>query len=69
MKRRKILIRAAIIISVLLLIFKGVFMYRDYKSYTNAIHKNADKVIKVNIDGIGKTIAYNAIKHPIYYKR
>ena len=67
MKRRKILIRAAIIISVLLLIFKGVFMYRDYKSYTNAIHKNADKIIKVNIDGIGKTIAYNAIKHPIYY--
>lgn len=67
MKFKKILKRAAISISVLLLIFKSVLMYRDYTSYKDVIHKNANQIVKVRVDGIFQSIAFNAIKNPSYY--
>ena len=67
MKFKKILKRAAISISVLLLIFKGVLMYRDYTSYKDVIHKNANQIVKVRVDGIFQSIVFNAIKNPSYY--
>ena len=67
MKFKKILKRAAISISVLLLIFKGILMYRDYASYKDVIHKDADQIVKVRVDGIFQSIAFNAIKNPSFY--
>lgn len=64
---KKFLLRAAFVIIVLLLIFKGILMYRDYTSYQRVIHEDVDKVIKISVDAIGKSMAYNAMKHPIYY--
>ena len=67
MKFKKILKRAAISISVLLLIFKGILMYRYYASYKDVIHKDADQIVKVRVDGIFQSIAFNAIKNPSFY--
>ncbi|AUC74629.1 hypothetical protein [Olleya sp. Bg11-27] len=67
MRIKKIVKRAAISISVLLLIFKGILMYRDYVSYHDVIHKNADHIVKVRVDGILQTIALNAVVNPSFY--
>lgn len=64
---RKRFLKAAIFISVLLLIFQGFLMYRDNASYNGVIHQNADKIIKIRVDAIGKSMFYNALKHPAYY--
>lgn len=64
---KKVFIKAAIVISVLLLIFKGFLMFRNYTSYKNVIHKDANKIVKIHVDGIIKSMAYNAIKNPSYY--
>lgn len=64
---KKIILRAAIFISVLLLIFQGILMYRDYVSYHNVIHEHADKIIKIRVDAIGKSMLYDALLHPVYY--
>ena len=66
---KKTVIRAAIVISVLLLIFKGFLMYRNYASYSNVIHKDAVNIVKIHVDGIVTSIAYNAIKNPNYYSK
>ncbi|WP_397364072.1 hypothetical protein [Olleya sp. R77988] len=67
MKIKKILKRAAIIISVLLLLFKGFLMYRDYASYQDVIHEDADQIIKIKVDGITQSIMFNAITNPSFY--
>lgn len=64
---KKIVIRAAIIVSVLLLIFQGFLMYRNHVSYIGVIHKDAQKIIKIRVDALGKSVVYNALKHPFYY--
>ncbi|MGB6267914.1 MAG: hypothetical protein WBF67_02805, partial [Olleya sp.] len=69
MRIKKILKIAAIIISVLLLFFKGFLMYRNYTSYKDVIHENADNIIKVKVDGIIQTIVFNAITNPSYYSK
>ncbi|WGD35867.1 hypothetical protein [Olleya sp. YS] len=69
MKIKKIVIRAAIIISVLLLLFKGFLMYRNYASYQDVIHENANNIIKVKIDKTIQTVAFNAIANPSFYFR
>ncbi|RAJ17781.1 hypothetical protein [Olleya aquimaris] len=69
MNIKKIVIRAAIIISVLLLLFKGFLMYRNYASYQDVIHENADHIIKVKVDGLIQTIVFNAISNPSFYNR
>ncbi len=67
MRIKKILKRAAIIISVLLLVFKGFLMYRDYASYQGIIHEKADNIIKIQVDGIAQSLLFNAIKNPSFY--
>lgn len=67
MNIKKIIIRAAICISVLLLIFIGVLKYRDYMSYKNVIHKEASTIIKLSVDKTAKSIVFNALKNPSYY--
>lgn len=67
--RKKVLVRAAIFISVLLFIFQGILMYREYTSYQGVLHQQVDKVIKIRVDAIGESIFYNALKHPSYYYR
>ena len=65
--KKKVILRAAIFISVLLLIFQGVLAYRDYASYKGVLHQEVDNIVKIHVDAIGKSMFYNAIKHPIYY--
>tara|TARA_R110000751_G_scaffold146601_2_gene250915 strand:+ start:167996 stop:169354 length:1359 start_codon:yes stop_codon:yes gene_type:complete len=67
MKIKKILKKAAIIISVLLLAFKGSLMYRNYTSYQDVIHYKANQIVKVNIDGIAQSLVLNAIANPSFY--
>lgn len=67
MKIKKILKKAAIIISVLLLAFKGFLMYRNYTSYQDVIHYKANQIVKVNIDGIAQSLVFNAIANPSFY--
>lgn len=64
---KKKLIRIAAVI-LLLLIFLKTFLYiREYNSYKNNIYKNADVVIKINVDGIIKTMVGDCITSPGYY--
>ncbi|MBL7558388.1 hypothetical protein JAO71_01125 [Olleya sp. YSTF-M6] len=67
MNFKKVIKRAAIIIIVLLLVFKGFLMFRDYKSYKDVIHENADQIVKIDIDGIGQSMLVNAITNSDFY--
>lgn len=42
-------------------------MYRNHISYQGTIHKNANQIIKIKVDKIASTIAFNAFKNPVYY--
>lgn len=42
-------------------------MYRNYMSYQGTIHKNVNQIIKIKVDKIVSTIAFNALKNPVYY--
>jgi hypothetical protein len=67
MKLKKILKRVVLIISILLFLFWGILKYREYQSYKNTIPANADLIVKISTDNILSTIAWNAIKNPLYY--
>ncbi|MGB4774983.1 MAG: hypothetical protein WBP45_07425 [Daejeonella sp.] len=66
MKRNKTKL-AALIIVVLLVFFMVYLQLRDYNSYKNRIHKQANTIIKINVDGIYKTLAIDFITNPSYY--
>ena len=66
-KLKTFLKRAAIGIVVLLLILVGFLMYRNVESYKNVIHKDADAIVKIRVDAIGRAIAWDALKKPSYY--
>ncbi|MGJ8591536.1 MAG: hypothetical protein ACSHXF_03250 [Aquaticitalea sp.] len=59
--------RAAIGIVVLLLILVGVLIYRNTVSYKNVIHKDANSIVKIRVDAIGRAIVWDAFKNPSYY--
>lgn len=66
MKRNKTGL-AALIIVLLLVFFVSYLQLRDYNSYQNRIHKQANTIIKINVDGIYKTLAIDLITNPSYY--
>lgn len=66
---RNFLKGAVIVILLLLLAFYGFSKYREYVSYQNIIHKDADVIIKVNVDQLFKKIAVNAINNSSYYSK
>lgn len=64
---KKIILRAALVLLVLLLFLKGFLWYRESQSHDLWIHKNADVIFKINIDKISQTMIGNAILNPRYY--
>ncbi len=65
MKSKKI--RLAAIILLLLVFFMAYLQLRQYNSYRTPIHNQAKAIIKINVDGIYKTLALDFITHPFYY--
>jgi hypothetical protein len=49
---RKIVLRAAAIVLLLLFCGYGILQYREYKSYQIPVHREAQTIFKVNIDGL-----------------
>ncbi len=66
---RKKFLRIAAILVLLLILLIGFLQLRQYRSYKNRIHNKADIVVKVNVDGIVESLAWNAVAHPSYYIR
>jgi hypothetical protein len=64
---KKIIVRIAAIILLLLIFFKVFLLVREHNSYKNSIHRDATFVLKINVDGIIKTIAWDCITSPGYY--
>lgn len=64
--KRILKISAAIVILLLISVY-GYLQFREYRSYQNKIHKDADLVFKINLDGIFKTMSADFISNPGYY--
>jgi hypothetical protein len=63
----KFIKRAAMAILLLLFLFWGIGLYRQYTSYKDVIHRNAGTVIKVGVDNWLEKMAFNALANPSYY--
>ncbi|SHE71553.1 hypothetical protein [Pedobacter caeni] len=63
----KILKISAAIGILLLISVYGYLQFREYRSYQNRIHKDADLVFKLNLDGLFKTMSADFISNPAYY--
>jgi len=64
---KKNIFRATAVIALLLIFFVLFLAYRYNKSYNDVIHKDAKSIIKINVDGIYKSIAFNFLQNPGYY--
>ena len=64
---KRIVRTAGLTIIFLPILFVAYLQFKEYASYKNCIHRDVNKVVKINIHGIYKTVAYNIIGHPSYY--
>ncbi|MFC6098975.1 hypothetical protein [Olivibacter domesticus] len=64
---KKVVIRLGLILLVLFLIGLGVFYFRQKQSYKQNIPQNITSLTRINVDGILKSIVWNAITNPAYY--
>jgi len=64
---KKNIFKATAVMALLLIFFVLFLAYRYNKSYNDVIHKNANSIIKINVDGIYKSIAVNFLQNPGYY--
>lgn len=62
-------LRITVIIGLLFLIFSGWLYYREYQSFQIPVHKHADKGIRINVDGIYKTLIWDFISEPWNYSK
>ena len=64
---KKFLKIAAVILISLLIFFIGTLKYRNYSANQIAIPKNTTSLVKISVDEILKTLAFNAISNPVRY--
>ncbi|MCX2475612.1 hypothetical protein OQZ33_14865 [Pedobacter sp. MC2016-05] len=64
---KKFLKIAAVILISLLILFLGTLKYRNYSANQIAIPKNTTSLVKISVDEILKTLAFNAISNPVHY--
>lgn len=64
---KKNIFKATAVIMMLLIFFLLFLAYRYNKSYNDVIHKDAKSIIKINVDGIYKSIAFNFLQNAGYY--
>lgn len=57
----------AVIILLLLIFLVGIFKFRQHQANQILIPKNTTAIIKVNMDEIYKSLAFNMIAHPGFY--
>ncbi|PWS31292.1 hypothetical protein [Pedobacter paludis] len=66
---KKFLIISATIIVLLLISYFAFFKYREIQSNNVSIPTGTNAVIKINVDGLFKTLAISYLKHPKEYAR
>lgn len=64
---KKKIVSATVVVALLLIFFVLFLAHRSNRSYQYVIHKDAKSIIKINVDGIYKSIAINFIQNPSYY--
>lgn len=64
---KKFLKITAAILLLLLIFFVGTFKYRQYSANQVSIPKNTSSIIKISIDEIYKSLAFNMISNPGFY--
>lgn len=66
---KKIILGTAAVFSMLLLIFNGSLYYRKHQSFLVPLHKDAGLIIRVNVDGLLKTLAIDFLTDPGDYSQ
>lgn len=64
---KKVVIGLGLILLVLFLTGLGMFYFRQKQSYRQDIPQNITSLTRINVDGILKSIVWNAIINPAYY--
>jgi hypothetical protein len=64
---KKVIIWLGLVLLILLLVGFGVFYFRQEQSYKQNIPRNITSLTQVSIDGLLKSIVWNAITNPTYY--
>lgn len=64
---KKVVVWLSLILLILLLAGVGAFYFRQEQSYRQNIPRNVTSLTQVNIDGVLKSILWNAITNPTYY--